>query len=152
MNGLSKSNKDIKEKSRRQYLVVEAIDPISGKTCNVMISYDRLQQVCRRSIGQIMEAGDLVPSVLKRPSAVFEGLCSDKDEPKHRGYGWRCYCAVPLYAYNDKGRRICAWRNKVFLVFVNDESVAYLWYWSKCDPEQANLPEDHTSRFRRKVL
>lgn len=143
---------EMNRKTRREYLAVEAVDPVRGKTCQVMISYDRLQEVCKRSLGQIQEAGEFVPLILKRPNAIFEGLCSDRDEPKRRGYGWRCYCGRPPYAYNDEGRSISARPNKVFLVFVNDEQVAYLWYWSKCDAEQFDLPEGHTTRFRRRIL
>lgn len=142
----------VERKTRREYLTVEAIEPGTGKLTPVLISHDRLRLVGRRSRGQALECGEFVPMVLRRPSAVFEGLCTDKDEPRGRGYGWRCYCGRLSYAYNEEGKRIPPWPNEVFLVFVTDERVAYLWYWSKCDPEDNTLPQGYQTRFKKRVL
>lgn len=141
-----------KQKTRREYITIEGIDPVKGKLMQILISHERLHNICTRSMGQVLEAGEFVQLILKKPLAIFEGLRSDKDEPKRRGYGWRCYCGIPPYAYNKDGHIIPVWPNEVFLVFVNSEKVAYLWYWSKCDPEDKNLPEDYKIRFKKRLI
>ena len=98
-----------------------------------------------------MDAGYNVPLTLKKPNAVFEGLRRDEDEDPD-GCGWRCYCAVPPYAYRLNGQRIPPWPGEVFLVFVNHDDVAYLWYWDKCDPDGPALPAAHETRFKRRAL
>lgn len=142
---------NIKQRTRREYLTIGAIDPINGKELKVLISYDRIHEMASRSMGQVYECGEFVPLVLKKPSAIFEGLTQEEDESK-RGCGWRCYCAVPPYAYSTDGKIINTWPNKVFLVFVNDENVAYNWRWEKCDSKDQNLPENHEVRFRKRLL
>lgn len=37
--------------SRREYLTLDAVDPSTGKTCEVLISFDRMQVIGRRSMG-----------------------------------------------------------------------------------------------------
>ena len=39
-----------------------------------------------------------------------------------------------------------------FLVFVNVENVAYLWYWDECDKEDPSVPINHKTRFRKRKL
>ncbi|GMU24541.1 MAG: hypothetical protein AMXMBFR13_46150 [Phycisphaerae bacterium] len=41
---------------------------------------------------------------------------------------------------------------QVFLVFVNDEQIAYNWRWERSDPEEPTLPVDHQSRFKKRLL
>jgi hypothetical protein len=142
---------DTRQKTRREYLTVGAIDPISGKEFNVLMSYERIKEMGSRSYGQVLECGELVPIVLKKPFAIFEGLTLDADDSK-RGCGWRCYCAVPPHAYTTNGKLVSTWPNEVFLVFVNDENVVYNWRWEKCDSESPNLPENYEIRFRKRLL
>jgi len=40
----------------------------------------------------------------------------------------------------------------VYLVFVNEEGVAYNWRWEKCDADDLTLPIDHATRFRKRIL
>lgn len=140
------------KKTRRQQATVEAIDPITGKKFAVLVNQKRLHEVSKRGRGHILEAAEFVPIILQEPKAIFEGLCCDNDEPRGRGYGWRCYSGIPPYAYNVEGIRISAWPDEVFLVFVNRDRIAYLWYWAKCDPENPFYPEEHEKRFKRKLL
>ncbi len=140
-------------RSRRQYLAIEAIDPKDGKPCEVMISYDRMQAVSSRSTGQIMECSDIVPMILQHPTAIFEGLRWDQDEDQdRRGVGWRCYCGIPDHAYRMDGTPIPPYRGQVYLVFVNDERVAYNWRWEKASPDDPRRPVDHETRFREQLL
>ena len=75
--------------SRREYLILQALNPGTGElTAQVQISYDRMHTVGRRSLGHAKECGYLVPAILQRPTAVFEGLRRDEDEDP-RGAGWR---------------------------------------------------------------
>ena len=142
---------DEKGRSRRDYLTLQAIDPVDGKPCEVLISFDRMQAVGRRSMGQAKECGYIVPAILQKPSAIFEGLCRDEDEDT-RGVGWRCYCGIPEHAYHKDGTETAPYRNQVFVVFVNDDGVAYNWRWEKADPDKPTLPLDYQTRFKTQVL
>lgn len=133
-------------------LTINAIDPDKGKTYGALISYNRMQVIGKRSMGQAKECAELVPMILQRPVGIFEGLCEDKDEEGCRGYGWRCYCGIPDYAYNRKGEKISPWPNEVFLVFIDNNRVVYNWRWEKSAPQNPNLPENYETRFRRKLL
>lgn len=93
-----------------------------------------------------------MPYVLQHPNGVFEGLCWEQDEDKSRGYGWRCYCAVPCSDYAVNGEKKPPRPGKIFLVFVNSDQVAYNWRWEKVDPENDRFPMDFQSRFRSQVL
>lgn len=92
-----------------------------------------------------------VPMILQHPSAVFEGLRRDEDEDR-TGYGWRCYCGIPDHAYGRDGAAIPPYRGMVYLVFVNDEGVAYNWRWEQAAPDEPRLPIDHQDRFRKRLL
>ena len=99
----------------------------------------------------MLECAYLVPEVLQRPTAVFEGLKREADQPRS-GYGWRCYCGLPDRAYSQDGTPGAPWAREVFLVFVNEELVAYEWYWYPADDQDPNLPEGHDVRFVRRLL
>ncbi len=138
-------------RSRREQILLEAINPVDGKSCHVQISFDRMQAVGRRSLGQAKECGYIVPMILQRPAAVFEGLRRDEDDDL-RGVGWRCYCGVPDRSFRVDGTESPPYPGQVFLVFVNDEEVAYNWYWAKCDRDDRTLPEGYVDRFRKRLL
>lgn len=140
------------KESRRDFLTLNALDPVTGKSdAQVLVSFDRMQTVARRSLGQAKECGLIVPSILQTPTAVFEGLTSDEDEDR-RGYGWRCYCGIPQHSYGPDGLPGRPYPRQVYLVFVNEDKVAYNWRWEKADPAEPNLPINHETRFKRKVL
>jgi hypothetical protein len=138
------------EESRRKYLTLEAIDPLTGSKCEVLISYDRMQTVARRSMGYAKECGLILPTILQRPTAIFEGLRLDEDESRE-GYGWRCYCGIPEHAYHSDGTERPPYANQVYLVFVNDERVAYNWRWERADADDPRLPENHQRRFKKRL-
>lgn len=137
--------------SRRDYLTIQALNPVDGKTCEVLISFDRMQTVGRRSLGHAKECGFVVPAILQKPTAVFEGLRRDEDEDP-RGAGWRCYCGIPEVSYRQDGSEAAPYPNQVYLVFVNDEGVAYNWRWERADLEKPALPADYQTRFREQLL
>jgi hypothetical protein len=131
--------------------MLEAVDPEHGGRCTVQFSYRRLTTVARRSPGHARQCAFIVPQVLQRPTAIFEGLRRDEDEDP-RGVGWRCYCGVPDHAYTTDGRSRDPWPGQVFLVFVNHEGVAYNWRWERHASDDPRLPEDHQRRFRKRLL
>ncbi len=110
-----------------------------------------MQAVGRRSMGQAKECGYIVPSILQKPSAVFEGLTADDDEDR-RGVGWRCYCGIPQPSYGSDGLPGRPYPGQVYLVFVNDEGVAYNWRWDKADPAEPTLPINHATRFKQRII
>ena len=85
---------DTRKDTRRDYLTIRAVNPDDGKTCEVLISFDRMQAVGRRSMGHAKECGYIVPAILQKPTAIFEGLRRDEDDDS-KGVGWRCYCGIP---------------------------------------------------------
>jgi len=136
--------------TRRDYLTLAALEP-DGSTGEVLISYDRMQTVARRSMGHAKECGYIVPAVLQAPTAIFEGLASDEDEDR-RGVGWRCYCGAPAVAYRADGTSRPPFPNQVYVVFVNEDRVAYNWRWEKTDPDAPGLPLNHAKRFKKRLL
>lgn len=139
------------ETTRRQNLLLEAVDPATGQNCVLQISYGRLMALSKRGKGFVLEAADTLREVLLRPTGVFEGLCSDEDEDA-RGYGWRCYCGTPPWRYRADGERVPAPSDRVFLAFVNTEKVVYNWRWEPTDDTRRDWPIDHEDRFRRPLL
>ena len=141
-----------KKESRRQYLTLQAVNPDDGTlTEEVQISYDRMQTVGKRSMGHAKECGIIVPMILQKPKAIFEGLTKEEDEDR-RGYGWRCYCGIPDESYHTDGTAGCPYPGQVYLVFVNEDHVAYNWRWEKADPDNPSLPIGHETRFRKRLL
>jgi hypothetical protein len=96
------------------------------------------------------ECGVIVPQILQHPTAVFEGLRQDEDEDR-QGVGWRCYCGIPEHAYHSDGSERSSYPGQVYLVFVNDEGVAYNWRWEKAAPDDPDLPQNHQDRFRERL-
>lgn len=135
----------------RNYLTLEAISPKDGKLWEVRISTARIEAIGKRTKGQVLECAYVVPQVLKAPTGIFEGLRKDEDEARE-GNGWLCYVGVPKAAYAPDGRQIPPWPGKVFLVFLNQDRVAYGWRWEKCDPSAPTLPDGHGERFKRRLL
>lgn len=140
-----------KEGSRRKFLTLQAINPVDGKMGEVLVSFERMQAVGRRSMGHAKECGINVPLILQQPTAIFEGLRQDEDEDR-RGVGWRCYCGIPEHAYCSDGTSRSPYPGQVFLVFVNEDSVAYNWRWERADPDDPSLPLNHETRFRARLL
>ncbi|MBI1915715.1 MAG: hypothetical protein HYS12_13430 [Planctomycetes bacterium] len=134
---------------RREKLIIEAFDPPDG-VCEVQLSYARLQTVAKRSQGHAKECCFIVPFILQNPTAVFEGLMRDEDEDRQT-VGWRCYCGIPKCSYNRDGVEGRAYSRQVYLVFVNDERVAYNWRWEEADEEDRTLPANHQTRFKRRL-
>ncbi len=139
------------EESRREYITIAAANPIDGKQCDVLISYERMQAVGRRSLGHAKECAYIVPRILQHPTAVFEGLGRDEDEARE-GFGWRCYCGLPDQAFLQDGTPVRPFSGQIYLVFVNDELVAYNWRWEKADSSDPRSPREHETRFRKRLL
>jgi hypothetical protein len=137
--------------TRRQFILIAAVDPVDGKTSEVQISFERMQTVARRSLGHAKECGYLLPYVLQNPTAIFEGLTIEADEDR-RGVGWRCYCGVPAHSYRADGTEAPPYPGQVFLVFVNEERIAYNWRWEQADRDEPTLPHNHDRRFKRRLL
>jgi hypothetical protein len=137
---------------RRQHITLLAIEPRDGTlSCEIQISFERIQAVDRRSLGHAKECGIIVPMILQKPTAIFEGLRRDEDEDRW-GYGWRCYCGVPEHSYRADGTSAPPYHGQVYLVFLNDERVAYNWRWEKADPDNPKFPIGYQTRFKQRLL
>jgi hypothetical protein len=138
--------------SRRESRRLDAFDPETKGACKIEISFNRMQVVSRRGLVQASECAYIVPAVLAKPKAVFEGIRRDEDEDHYEGgVGWRCYCGIPAQSYRADGTPAAPYEDEVFLVFVNDQRVAYNWRWEKCDPDNPGLPIDHLARFTKRL-
>jgi hypothetical protein len=138
------------KESRRDRLCIHALDPVTRQTCVVQISQQRLLTIAKWGAWAVKEAAENVPLVLQHPLAIFQGLRRDEDEDP-RGTGWRCYCGKPSTKYLKNGSEANADAGQVFLVFVNDESVAYNWRWESVDPENPDYPKSCETRFKSTV-
>ena len=136
--------------SRTRRLSVPALDPVKKQLRSVTVSNTRLK-ACRRSLGQVKEAAEIVPMILKSPEAVFRGLLRDEDEP-HKGTAWLCYCGRPTKAFRCDGAETRPWPGQVFMVFVTCEWVVFNWYWYEADKDDPNIPYDHAVRFKERLL
>jgi hypothetical protein len=130
---------------------LEAVDPDTGKWIEVIVSSDKLMGMSHFARSYIFETADILPKVLKQPSAIFEDFLCDADHPR-RGEGWRCYCFVPGYGYDNDGVMRPAWPGKIYVAFVNSDRVVYNWHWVEADPQDSRVPKDHQKRFRTRKL
>ncbi len=139
---------------RQHYEHLDAINPKDGSKFAVKISHKRMQTVAYRGKGHVLEMAYVLPKVLTEPKAIFEGLCRDKDEPKHDySSGWLCYVGKPSLAYCSDGREVESWENEMFLVYINDEKVVYSWRWEKAVVDDIDLwSQGHQRRFEKRVL
>lgn len=145
--------------ARRDRLQYTALDPdpnhpdgSNDGQRTVFVSHTRLLAIAKRGAGQVLEARDLVPDALNNPTAVFEGLRWDEDEPKDGTAGWRCYSTTPDFSYSADGERRGPYPQKVFIVFVNDQGVAYNWRWERADPDNPGSPRSSETRFKRRLM
>ena len=66
--------------------------------------------------------------------------------------GWFCYSAAPGIRYDFRTGERIATRNRVLLVFVNKEMVAYNWRWEEQDPHRPGAPVGWEDRFVKEAL
>lgn len=138
-------------RSDRTYF--DAINPLDGARFQVAITHRRALWVAQRGEGAIKEMTFLAKGALLEFKQIFEGIRWDVDEDKDAASdGWLCYCARPSKAYRKDGRDCDPPEDMVFLVFVNQDRVAYNWQWVDCDPSNPDLPIDWQSRFKKKAL
>ncbi|ODS31207.1 MAG: hypothetical protein SCARUB_03678 [Candidatus Scalindua rubra] len=136
----------------RHYVHLDAINPIDGKKFSVKVNRKRMQIVARRGKGHVYEMAYVLPEVLMKPKAIFEGLRIDEEEPKDDIIGWHCYVGKPSKAFRSNGQQMEAWPDQVYLVFVNEENVVYNWRWEKADSRDLDMPKEYDKRFRKRVL
>lgn len=137
--------------TRREALAFPGVDPKTGRTVPIQLAFEKIRALPKLGAGKVKEAGFIVPEVLAKPTAIFQGLTRDADDSK-RGAGWRCYAGRPGKCFEDDGRSVPPPPNRVFVVFVNDENVAYNWYWCSSDPSDATLPEGYAERFHERLI
>lgn len=137
---------------RNGYLTFDAICPNTGKLVDVYVSIDRGKYMASKGSGAVYTLAHNVKWVLTHPSTIFEGIRSDNDESKIGEIGSFCYAGHPQYYYDTNGREKAPREDKIFLVFVNSDMVAYQWYWDSISADNPNWPDGHAIRFRNRVL
>jgi hypothetical protein len=151
MSGRGLHSGEPKEKRRRGYTSLDAIDPRDGGSWQVLLQDSKMDYVASQGHGAAMELADIVRWALRHPTAIYRGIRDlERDISED---DWLCYVTVPQHAYDHKtGDKRPPWVGEVFLVFVTDERIVYCWYWCECDGQQTHLPTDHENRFADKVL
>ena len=138
---------DGKAKTRRNYVSLKAIDPSDGKLADVLLSHRKIDQTGLKRWIHVKELAYIVPRILRKPDAIFQGLREEGEDD------WLCYVGTPDRSYRgEDGRHDVPWPDEVFLVFVNGDRVVYNWYWAKCDPDDRKLPIDYGTRLGRRAL
>ncbi len=138
----------VKEKSRRGYRTLRAVDPRDGKPWEVLLSDRRMAEISKRGMGATQELAFNVPEVILRPTAIFRGVRSEGESE------WMCYSGIPSRAFDHRtGQEVTPWRGEVFLVFADwPDRCLYNWDWVRGSPENSMLPIDHQSRFIERLL
>lgn len=131
---------------RRGYATIPAIDPTDGRLMEVYVSLTRIEIVAKRGMGAAKDLAYSQREVLTAPTAVFRGVREEGERD------WLCYVGIPKHSYTADGHTRPPRAGRVFLVFVNDEGVAYNCRWEPCDVENAKLPVDYRARFSERVL
>ena len=108
----------------------------------VLIPKRLIERAKRLGKGGIFELAQLVTWVLLNPRKIYEGLRRDDDDDPGETDGWLCYSAAPEFAFDYETGERCSRPNRVLLVFVNKERVAYHWRWELEAPEQPGVPAD----------
>lgn len=99
----------------------------------------------------------LVDNVLTHPKAIFRGIRFEEDE-KHSCYspGWLCYCGYPPNDFRLPCEETVPPARKVFLVFVNEDQIAYNWGWERADFDAWDagkyLPVNYQNRFKEQII
>ena len=126
----------------KKYLIRQALDPNTGQIgLEIKIRADRIQGMAKRNNKDDEENAITLIEALRNPNAIFGGLRLD-DDP-----AWFCYAYRPVKLSSDRPE------NRVFLVFINADMVAYNWDWAEADSRALSrgeyLPDDYKSRFRK---
>ena len=144
--------------TRRADLQRLAVNPKTGKTdFAVTLSVDKIRFLAKRGNKADLLRVTLVDDVLLHPKAIFRGIRFKEDE-KHSCHspGWLCYCGYPPNDYRFPGEATVPPLKKVFLVFVNEEQIAYHWGWERADSEAwdegKRFPVNYQYRFQEQLI
>ena len=144
--------------SRRNKLTRLAVNPQTGKTdFAVTLSEGRIKHLAKRGNKADLMRITLVDNALAYPKAIFRGIRFEEDE-KHSCHspGWLCYCGYPPSDFRSPGEETVSPARKVFLVFVNEDQIAYNWGWERADFDAWDsgkyLPANHQDRFKEQIL
>ncbi len=130
---------------RNGYGKTDAFNPfMAGEYWDVRVSHSRMKAVAR-SMGQAKELGFILPEVLRKPTAIFQGIREEGESE------WLCYCGLPSHSYHKDGTRRAPYEDEVYLVFVNADRVAYNSRWEKCDPDNPKVPSNIDGRFHQRL-
>ena len=146
------------EISRRESLTKLAVNPQTGKTdFAVTISESRVKNLAKRGSKADLLRITLVDNALLYPKAIFRGIRFEEDE-QHSCHspGWLCYCGYPPNDFRFQGGATAPPARKVFLVFVNEDQIAYNWGWERADFDAWDvgkyLPVNYQDRFKEQII
>ncbi len=105
------------------------------------ISDEKIRNIALRGMGHAKDLAFCVREVLADPTAIFRGV-REEGECK-----WLCYAGKPRHSYTKEGNTCPPRKDRVFLVFVNDEGIIYHWRWDSSSSDDDALPENYDTRF-----
>ena len=151
MAGCKNNSWGPKNKQRRGYSPLDAIDPRDGKIWQVLLSDDKMDYTASRGGGAALELADTVRWALLNPSSIYRGVRDlERDIVED---DWLCYVATPKHAYDYRtNEKVTPWNGEVFLIYVTDERILYNWYWDEADEDDIHLPNDYENRFLERLF
>jgi len=151
MGDTERGAKYSKDKRRRGYQPIQAVDPHDGGLWDVLLSDDKVKYVASQGMGKAKELAHTVRSSLLYPRHIYRGLRLLEFDIEEDD--WLCYVAQPDHAYSYRtGERRPAWLGEVFAVCVNEDRVVYGWGGVKADGTADHQPTGFEDRFRELVV
>jgi hypothetical protein len=136
------------KKPPRDCVELQAINPADGKVWNLLLRHGKMDWVAlNRGKGAALELAYTVPWALTHPTAIFRGIREDGE------IDGLCYVSNPsrMYHYRSGDERP-ALPGTVFLIYVDDVGIVYLWRWEKSDLRDESLPANSAARFEERLL
>lgn len=133
------------------HLPIEAFDPETRGIRHFRIMKDDLDAVLKthprhkffelRGDATPTKAGSCVQEVLAKPSSIFDGV-----RDLHRG--GMCYSGHPPFRWTNGGAQCPPPPGMIFCVYICPLGSVYEWRWEFCDESDADLPQNHKTRYR----
>lgn len=130
----------------RGYLIQDGRSPFSPReSAEFRLSQSSLNHLLRYGPSHKFFEALSIPDVLRKPSAIFQGLERDNFEA---GF---CYTGIPAHRYLDHNITVPPPPGFVFTIFMDKDLVIFDWRWERADSKMARHPLDFKNRFRKKL-
>ena len=127
---------------------IDAINPADGSVFQLYVRVSKMKQTASRGKGAAKELGYTVPyACMHLTCGIYRGIREDGE------IDGLCYVSKPLTYYHPRsGLEFPPEISTLFLVFVNDDGIIYMWRWEDADPNNDDMPANVESRFTERLL